>query len=126
MAETIRSDNGIQKWHWFDVAHDLKEQGGLPNVVVDPLTVTAYGCGGETKEGTKFYITWIHDVFLLLSVSQEQPALVEAFAKVVEYRPFCRYIDENGLLTFEWDKKDLEGRFTELQKQGALELQRVS
>ncbi|OGV94828.1 hypothetical protein A3A66_02425 [Microgenomates group bacterium RIFCSPLOWO2_01_FULL_46_13] len=126
MAETIeRGCDGSQKWHWFNVMSDLEKQGGLAEVVIDPLSMNAHGCGGQTKEGTKFYITWVPDMFLLVSMSQEEQALVESFAKVVEFRPFCRYINEHGLLTVEWDKKDPEGRFAELQGNGEKELQRI-
>ena len=124
MAETIeRGCDGSQKWHWCNVMNDLEKQGGLAGVVIDPLSMDAHGCGGQTKEGTTFYITWVPDTFLLVSTSKEEQVLVEAFAKVVEYRPFCRYVNKKGLLTFEWDKKDPEGRFAELR--GETELQRV-
>lgn len=126
MAETIdRGHGGSGKWHWFNVMSDLENQGGLAGVVIDPLSMSAHGCGGQTKNCTKFYITWVPDTFLMLSMSQEEPALVEAFAKVVEYRPFCRYINEPGLLTIEWDRKDPESRFAVLQGNGEKELQRI-
>jgi hypothetical protein len=110
MAETIREG----KWHWYDVANDLEVQGGLAGVVVDPLATSPHGCGGYTTLGTRFYFTWVKGTFLMLSMSQEEPALVGAFSCVVEYLPFCRYT--SGLLTYEWDKVDPEGRFAELQK----------
>jgi len=122
VAETIKDG----KWHWYSVMHDLAEQGGLVGVVVDPLTVSPYGCSGVTKAGTKFYITWITNTFLLISLSQEEPALIEAFARVVEYRPFCRYVSENNLITFEWDKEDPEGRFMQLSNEDITILQRVT
>jgi len=126
MAETIKNGcDGQAKWHWYNVMEDLNTQGGLDEVVIDPLTVNAHGCGGKTKKGTKFYITWVPDMFLLVSMSHEEQKLVDAFAKVVEYRPFCRYVNEYGLLTFEWDKKDPSGRFAELQAAGETELQAI-
>lgn len=128
MAETIREgcSAGERKWHWYNVMEDLKTQGGLDGVIIDPLSVNAHGCGGITKDGTKFFITWVPDMFLLVSMTQEEQGLIDAFANVVEYRPFCSYTSkESGLLTFEWDKKDPEGRFTKLQKAGEAGLQRV-
>lgn len=123
MPET--ATDGI--WRWYDVMHDLELQGGLAGVNVDPLSVEAHGCGGETQVGTKFYITWVPETFLLVSMSQEEWPLVEAFAKVVGYRPFCKYISKDtGLLTIEWDKKESESRFAELQKKGERNLQRVN
>lgn len=128
MAETIQKacSGGMAKWHWYSVMEDLKTQGGLDGVVIDPLSVNAHGCGGVTKDGTKFFITWVPDMFLLVSMTLEEQSLIDAFAKVVEYRPFCSYISkESGLLTFEWDKKDPNGRFAELQKTGEANLRRV-
>lgn len=127
MAETIQNGcGGEAKWHWYNVMKDLRVQGGLDGVVIDPLSVSAHGCGGKTKKGTKFYITWMPDILLLVSMSQEEQELIDAFAKVVEYRPFCRYISkESGLLTFEWDKKNPNGRLAELQAVGEAELQAI-
>ena len=122
MAETIKEG----KWHWFNVMKDLDQLGGLAGVVVDPLTMTDHGCGGQTKEGTKFYITWIPETFLLLSMTKDEQALIDAFAKVVEYRPFCRYVEkDNGLLTVEWDKKDPDGRFVDLQSKDKKDIKRI-
>ena len=115
MAETIR--NG--KWLWYDVMNDLEKQGGLTGVVIEPTSVGPYGCGGNTKKGTGFYITWIADTFLLVSMSQEEQELIDAFAKIVEYAPFCRY-SKDGMLTFEWDKQDPEGRFKDLAEEAEL------
>ena len=126
MAETInRACNGSRKWHWDEVMNDLKEKGGLAGVVVDPTSVTNHSCGGQTKKGTKFYITWVPGTFLLLTMSQEEKDLIEAFAKILEYRPFCRYINEHELLTIEWDKKDPERRFIKLEKENKMELQKI-
>lgn len=124
MAETIECLHGsTPKWHRYNIIKDLKEQGGLDGVIIDPLGMHPHGCNGETKAGTRFVITWLHDIFLLVSISKEEQALIDAFAKVVEYRPFCRYIsNESGLLTFEWDKKDPEGRFFKLQSAGERDL----
>jgi hypothetical protein len=122
MPETIR----FARWHWYDVMSDLEEQGGLAGVIINPSLMDAHGCGGETEKGTKFYITWQLDMFLLVSMDKEEQALIEAFAKVVGYRPFCHYINRYGLFTVEWDKKDPEGRFAEiLKKEGVKKLQRA-
>lgn len=113
MAETIQDVGGGTKWHWYNVMNDLKEQGGLDGVTINPLSVDAHGCGGE-HEGNAFYITWVHDQFLLVTMQQFSQPLVDAFARVVEYQPFARY-DRNGMVTVEWDKNDPQGRFAALQ-----------
>ena len=121
MAETIT--NG--KWLWYDVMHDLKKHGGI-EVVIDPFTVKPHGCGGSTKKGTVFNITRVHNTFLLLSMTSDEPALVEAFSKTIKYKPFCKYISkESGLLIFEWDKINPDGRFSDLQNEGELNIERL-
>lgn len=123
MAETlVESPDGTKKWHWFSIMADLRDQGGLESVVIDPMSVRANHCCGKTFAGTRFLVTWFRDEanhFFMLTMSQEESALVDAFAKVLEYRPFCKYTSqtEGGVaITYEWDKKDPEGRFVAIQK----------
>ncbi len=125
MAETIaRTGDGGPRWLWHHIMRDLEVQGGI-RVVVDPFSVREFQCSGRTEGGTLFGITWMADTLLMLSMTQVEPALTEAFAKVLEYRPFCRYIDKNGLLTIEWDKVDPEKRFIQLEQEGMAQLQRI-
>ncbi len=130
MAETLEIRGSVPKWHPDNISKDLEKQGGLPGVLIDILSINEHGCAGDTLQGTRFYITWIKDVFLLVSMSQEEPKLIEAFARIVEYRPFCRYEGktDNGtsVITYEWDKKDPNGRYVELQEEGKKNLQRVN
>lgn len=99
MAETIENLGSGAKWHWYNVMSDLKEQGGLSDVVIDPLSVDAHGCGGQHGDN-RFYITWVHNQFLLVTMQRFSQQLVDAFARVVEYQPFCRY-DRYGMVTIE-------------------------
>jgi len=129
MAETIECVPGSKpKWHWDNVMGDLEKQGGLQGVVIDPFSVGDHRCGGKTEKDTKFHITWVKDTFLLVSVSQEEQALIDAFTKIVEYKPFCRYVSiKSGLLTFEWDKKDPESRFDALKNdKNVKDLQKIN
>ena len=130
MAETIQdacAPVGAKKWYWYNVQKDLVEQGGLEDkeVMIDPLSVNAHGCGGAHK-GNPFNITWVPDIFLLVTSKEYDQALVDAFAKVVEYQPFARYQEPtSGLITTEWDKVDPSGRYQALQKEGKLELTKL-
>lgn len=59
------------------------------------------------------------DVLFMLDMVPDEPELVEAFAKVLEYRPFCRYRRKqlSGItITYEWAKNDAGSRFLKLQK----------
>lgn len=123
MSETIQQDHGgVAKWLWYDIMSDLRQQGKLDGVTINPLTVTAHGCGGE-YQGNHFVLTWVHNHFLLITMSYYSQPLVDAFAKVVEYQPFCRYEEEGGLITVEWDKDDPTGRLEKLKKVGKKGLQ---
>ena len=130
MTETIEdacTPIGAKKWHWYNVQRDLVEQGGLNDkeLMINPFSVTEHGCGGEYK-GNPFYITWVKDKFLLVTAKKYSQELIDAFAKVVEYKPFVRYKEpESGMITTEWDKVDPEGRYQELQEEGKLELTKL-
>ena len=129
MAETIREVHGRQSWQWYQVMEDLDKIGGLANVVIDPLSVRRDGsCAGKTEMGTFFVITWAYNIYLLLTMSQNEPQLIEAFSKVLEYKPFCQYLEDSEitLITFEWEKVDPIGRFEELQKNQVKELQKLT
>jgi hypothetical protein len=132
MAETLQEacvPEGALKWHWYNVQRDLVQQGGLKEgeIIIDPFSMlkSPSGCAGQYKE-IPFYITWIKDMFLLLSSPKFSPELVNAFSKVVEYKPFARYVEsDNNLVTIEWDKVDPEGRYKSLEKEGKKELTRL-
>ena len=113
MPETIDSSHGVDRWLWHSIMKDLEEQGGLPEVVIDPLSVKESFCGGRTKEGVAFTVTWCYEEFLMVTTLVEVPELIEAFAKVVGYRPLCKYT-KNRMVTFEWDKVHPTDRFLAL------------
>jgi hypothetical protein len=123
MAESIKDRGTGPKWHWHAVMKDLREQGGLDGVVIDPLSVGANSCGGDFN-GNSFLISWVYGEFMMLSMQNYSQELVNAFAKVLEYEPFCRY-DEGGVVpTVEWDKGNSDRRFAELTAGGKPNLQR--
>lgn len=119
MSETIETtDDGFEIWPWYNIMHDLKEQGHI-EVVIDPLTVHPNGsCQGKIGE-IRFRITWVYGKFLLLTAPVYSQPLVDAFTAVVGYKPFCQY-QRNDMVTVEWDKTDPIGRFIELQKKAAV------
>lgn len=117
MAETIKDHGSGPKWHWFNVMTDL-QKAGLPEISINPLSVTPYGCGG-TLDKTRFYFSWVKDILLILTMDHFDQRLMEAFAKVVEYRPFCRY-NRDGMVTVEWTKGNPEKVIAKLQKNPAI------
>lgn len=108
------------KWHWYNVRNDLAQQGKLntEDIIIHPFTTNPHGCGGKFL-GELFYITWVKDAFLLLSMKEYSQKLVNAFATVIEYIPFVRY-DKDGYTTVEWDKIDPQGRLDALQEEKGL------
>jgi len=121
--ETMRH-NG---WMWYDVMHDL-EKAGLEGVIINPLTVDPSGfCAGEIG-GERFCLSWGKDMFLMVSMLKDNGVFERvrnAFSKVVEYNPFCRYQEESGLITYEWDKRDPDGRYAELEREEKINLERI-
>jgi hypothetical protein len=114
--------DGHIKWHWYNVASDLNKALGSESVSVDPFSVGPHGCGGTYNGGNKWFTTWVKNTFLLVSMQRYDQQLVDAFSKVVEYKPFCKYVEpDSKLITVEWDKKDPKGRFAELQQEGEKE-----
>ena len=121
MAETLHE--GI--WGWASMMADLCDQGGLPGVEIDPLSVTPDSCLGTMPSGGNISISWQVNCLLMVTTEKEEPALINAFAIVVEYRPCCRYLEDDGRVTYDWAKFDARERFAELQGQGARDLQQV-
>lgn len=124
MPETIQDLGSGQKWHWYQIMCDLKEQGGI-SVTIDPASVKPARCRGAFGE-IRFFISWVADRFLLLTMSEYSEELVEAFAKVLGYRPFCRY-ERDEAYTVEWDKHAPATRLAELRKtRGIFDIRELS
>jgi hypothetical protein len=119
MPETItHHSDGTATWRWHDMVRDLEQQGGLTDVIIDPFSVGPNSCMGEHK-GNHFAVSWKKDALLMLTMFTYSEPLVEAFAEVVGYSPFCRYSQRIGsydLAVVEWAKNDAEDRFAELQR----------
>lgn len=124
MPETLTNNHGIEKWTWANVMGDLRDQGGLDGVIIDPFSVCPAGCTGKYS-GNHFSISWVKDVLLMLTMEEPSDTLVDAFTKVVNYSPFCRYMDKNGLPTVEWAKNDADQRFAELKRGSVYALVRI-
>jgi len=114
MAETIIDG----KWHWYQLPKDLEQQAGYKGIYVDPLSVGHVSCVGGTDKGNKFTLTWRPDRLMMISLLEDEQALIDAFATVVEYKPLCKYrYESTGLITYEWAKYDSKERFEKLQKE---------
>lgn len=129
MAETLLDEGTGPKWHWHSIMADLEAQG-VHGVVIDPLSVTDNGCNGYRRDcgGDRyncFTITWVRDKFFMLSMAVHDEEMVQAFARILEYLPFCQYQLSSRVVSVEWSKIDADERFAELQKLQRQNLQRL-
>lgn len=128
MAPTLK-DGGV--WYWYHVWHDLQTTGGLGRgIVIDPTTTFEGQSGGGKFNGHKFTFTrWPGEAFRLNMWGGFHQALVDAFTKVLEDSPFCRYLDQDSgggqVVTVEWNVVDPGKRFQELQARGQKEIVRL-
>ncbi len=116
--ETIQS-NGL--WHITLVEKDLVNQAGLnPDAFKQDLGFFRY-------MGRPVAISHIFNNHLVVSMEGEDDGdlakLVNGFSKVIEYKPFCKYVlnlEEGSsappLPTYEWDKINPKNRFEELKQ----------
>lgn len=132
MPETLVTRRGDrEKWIRPNVMKDLKEQAGLDIVSLKRVLMWPYGYRGRTSSGTKFIFFWAYDAFFTLNMEKDDNVLVEAFAKVLGYRPICKYtVDDPArplepLVTYEWDKQDPAGLIVELERDNAQNLQKL-
>lgn len=125
--ETLEKDcDGRMIWPWYNVESDLNKALGDKSVSVDPSSVGPNGCGGTYKGDNKWFKGWRKNEFLRVSMQQYEQRLVDAFSKVVGYRPFCKYIDPHSrTIEVEWVKNDPNGRFAELKNYGAEGLEKL-
>ena len=124
MVETIQKSNGL--WHILLAEKDLIEQAGLnPDDIKPDFGFLRY------KERAVI-MSHTYNKHIVVSMEGEDDAdlreLIDAFSKVVEYEPFCKYtlISRRGtetLLfpTYEWDKENPEERYEELSKMPTVE-----
>jgi len=120
MAETLKRTimTGETKWLWHSVIEDLIELGGICPYKIEWSFSHPQLFMYDKK---LLFISWAKDLFFLLSMKDDDRDLEDianAFSKVLEYKPFCKYQEQSGLYTYEWDKKDPGGRYKALIKEG--------
>ena len=119
MVETIQS-NGL--WHLSLAYRDLIEQGGLNEKDLESELICL------KYKSRRMVISHTFNQHLVVSIEgkadKDLENLMDAFSKVVEYNPFCKYnlhynsmeSSTKSLITYEWDKVDLDSRFKELSE----------
>lgn len=112
--ESIQEYKGKYRWPLMDIVNDLVEQGGIRD---EDLEVT--------REMNLRYrehpIIFTHDYKqgLILSSNADLGDLVEAFSRILELKPFCKYTlaTKNAeLVTYEWNKVNSMMRYFDLKE----------
>jgi hypothetical protein len=76
--------------------------------------------------GNEIDMRWVHETFLLIAMKENDIEVVNAFANIMGYKPFVRYINPtDNMITYEWDNVDREKRFKILEEESKLELERI-
>ena len=124
-------DTSYRTWSPDNVHKDLVCQGGLHPSYIGTRRDGFYGYLEIQKgshRGNKFSMRWEHKSFLLVMLENEDPDLIEAFAKVVGSKPLARYVFEGEkALTFEWDFQDPDERYKQLSDDiKRLKLERIN
>ncbi len=116
MSETLQN-NGL--WHLLLVERDLVSQGGLNERDFEQ------DFGFFKYNGKPVFVSHVADKELVVSregsLDSDFERLVNAFSKVVGYKPFCKYDLSVGegdfyLSTYEWDKVNPEAKLEELRR----------
>ena len=79
MVETIRD---FRKWNWADIIEDLRVQGGLDKIFIDPLTIKSGQCRGM-HVNNPFCITWNKDKYLFPGEYHKRPMRTESIYRVL-------------------------------------------
>ena len=132
LDEKVSEENrGYHTWPAENVENDLIFQGGIPSSYL-----RVENCGFHSylevhkgsHNGSKFSMRWEHKNFLLVTLENEDPELIDAFTKVLGQKPFARYVFEGSKepITFEWDSVNPNKRYETLETdKRRLELKRI-
>ncbi|MEI6849655.1 MAG: hypothetical protein WCK29_01325 [archaeon] len=125
MSETLIKDkDGQLIWTAENIERDLKK-AGLEEIVIIGNHSDSVGHLGRYK-GEKYNVSWIKDALLMVTMKKDGPLLTQladAYSKVVDYKPFCKYTEElGGMKTYEWAKNDAFERIAQLKSEGKKDL----
>lgn len=105
-----KSENIDHPKEWTNIRDKLITLGGLES---KDLIITAHGYGGSYGDND-FYTTWIGEGILLVTMEKWDKSIIDAFSKVMGYKPFCRYLSLDGI-TVEWNKINVILRKEEIE-----------
>ncbi len=85
-----------------------------------------FKCQGLWSSTEPLTLEWVPKEYLIVRMKQPNQAALDAFQRVMGHRAFAAYRDQNGDVVIEWRVRDLDARYTDLEKSGAKELERLS
>ncbi len=129
MSETlVKDERGKLIWSSANIERDLRK-AGLEDILILGTHSDSVGHLGKYK-GEKYNVSWINDAMLMVTMKKDGPLLerlANAYSKVIEYSPLCKYTEElGGMKTYEWAKNDSEERYRSLVEEGKQDLVRLS
>lgn len=129
METVLRSENGIDRWHWQNVIGDLQLQAGYHDLIhlssrenpSDDLFFP-HEYQGLLRNGESIFIKW-HKDYMFLWARRVITELVDAFSIVLECKPFCSYEEHDGFfVVLVWNKVDPERHYLNLKSAGKKKL----
>lgn len=112
--ESIQEYKGKYRWHPIDMVNDLVEKGGLKD------------CDIEVTRDMKLKYREIHfKVYheykqgMILESTKDLTELVQAFSKVLELKPFCKYeiaVNKTTYIIYEWQRMNQIMRYFDLME----------
>ena len=83
-------------------------------------------CTGLWKSTTAFQVEWTPSDYFLLTMKEPNKDLLEAFERVLGHHALAAYRNAQGDVVVEWRAKNPDERWSELEKSGVTDLERLS
>lgn len=83
-------------------------------------------CTGLWKSNFPLNVEWTPGDYFTVTMNEPNKDALEAFERVLGHHALAAYRNAEGKVVIEWRAKNPEGRFSELQKSGVTDLERLS
>ena len=83
-------------------------------------------CAGLWEGTIPLAVEWAPNDYFTLTMKEPNKDILEAFERVLGHRATVGYRNAQGDVVVEWRAKNPEERFSELQKSGVTDLERLS
>lgn len=83
-------------------------------------------CVGLWKSTIPMNVEWAPGDYFTLTVKEPNKDILEAFERVLGHHALAAYRNTTGQVVVEWRAKNPDGRWSELEKSGVTDLERLS